>query len=194
MNKFDEQYYKTNNYANYLSKKERYLRTAEEIYQTFNKFSMLDTESTILDYGCGVGFLIAGFEKIGFNNVYGYDISEWASAKALEFGHKLISKPEGFYDLGIFLDVLEHMTDEQIDTTFLKLEFNKVLVRIPCSVPTDPKQFFLDVSRQDDTHINCKTPSDWIECFRKMGYKVHMELNMATIYNSDGCFCSLFIK
>ena len=60
---FDEQYYRSNNYTDYLSKRERYIKTAEEIQQVFHKFSVIDQQSTILDYGCSLGFLIKGFEK-----------------------------------------------------------------------------------------------------------------------------------
>ena len=69
---FDEQYYRSNNYADYLSKRERYVKTAEEIQQVFHKFSVIDQNSAILDYGCSLGFLLKGFEKAGFKNISGY--------------------------------------------------------------------------------------------------------------------------
>ncbi len=74
-NPYTEEYYKSNNYTNYLSKKERYSKTADEIYHVFNKFNIINKDSSILDYGCSLGFLINGFKKIGMDNVYGYDIS-----------------------------------------------------------------------------------------------------------------------
>lgn len=192
-NPYTEEYFKSNNYTNYLSKKERYARTAEEIYQTFTKFDILNKESIILDYGCSLGFLINGFEKIGVSKVYGYDISEWAVEQAKKDQCKIISTLEGTFDLGIFLDVLEHMEDSEITKVFSKINFNYVLVRIPCSVEENPTEFHLEVSRADNTHINCKTEKDWIEFFKKLGYAKHLYLNMSTIYNSNGCLCCLFI-
>jgi len=192
-NKFTEEYYKSNNYVDYLSKKERYVKTAEEIYQTFGKFKIIDQSSSILDYGCSLGFLIKGFEKIGFKNIYGYDISEWAISKAKELDCKIIERVEGTFDLGIFLDVLEHMEDSEITKVFSKIHFDYVLVRIPCSVEANPTEFHLEISRADKTHINCKTEKDWIEFFKKLGYSKHLYLNMSTIYNSDGCFCCVFL-
>lgn len=190
---FDEQYYRSNNYVDYLSKRERYVKTAEEIQQVFHKFSLVNQDSTILDYGCSLGFLIKGFEKVGFKNVYGYDISDWAVAQAKQNGCCILNHAQGTFDLGIFLDVLEHMTDQQIVELFAELKLNKVLVRIPCAVVEQPDQFYLEVSRRDATHINCKTDLSWIEMFANLGYRNCFRLNMSTIYDSPGCFCGLFV-
>ena len=190
---FDEQYYRSNNYVDYLSKRERYVKTAEEIQQVFHKFSVIDLESTILDYGCSLGFLIKGFEKAGFKNVSGYDISDWAVEQATKNGCNILNHAQGTFDLGIFLDVLEHMTDQQIAELFAGLKLDKVLVRIPCAVVEQPNEFYLEVSRRDVTHINCKTDQDWIAVFKGLGYYNCFRLNMSTIYDSPGCFCCLFI-
>ena len=177
----------------YLSKRERYVKTAEEIQQVFHKFSVIDPDSTILDYGCSLGFLIKGFEKAGFKNVSGYDISEWAVEQAKNNGCRMLDHAQGTFDLGIFLDVLEHMTDQQISDLFSQLKLDKVLVRIPCAVAEQPDEFYLEVSRRDVTHINCKTDQHWIEVFKSLGYCNCFRLNMSTIYDSPGCFCCLFV-
>jgi hypothetical protein len=192
-NPYTEEYFKSNNYTNYLSKKERYARTADEIYQTFNKFGILTKNSSSLDYGCSLGFLINGFEKLGISNVYGYDISDWAIEQAKKDNCKIISDLTGNFNLGIFLDVLEHMEDSEIESVFLKVQFDAILVRIPCSIETNPNEFHLEVSRADETHINCKTANQWIYFFKRLGYSKNLYLNMSTIYNSDGCLCCLFI-
>jgi SAM-dependent methyltransferase len=190
---FEEDYFKSNNYKDYLSKGERYFRTAEELYFTLNKVGILNHHTKILDYGCSVGFLIQGLQRIGCKDVYGYDISDWAIDLARKSGCNIIDKPEGTYDLVIFLDVLEHMTDEQIYDAFNKIKMGKVLVRIPVAIESNPNQFHLDVSRRDPTHINCKTDVQWIKFFQKLGYQNHLRLNFHTIYDSDGCFCCIFI-
>jgi len=192
-NIYNEEYFKSNNYVNYLSKKERYIRTANEIYNTMSKFSIIDTDTKILDYGCSVGFLINGLEKVGCKSVYGYDISEWASSEAKKNGCKILENPSGNYELGIFLDVIEHMTDQEIHELFNKIEVNRILVRIPCAIETNPSMFHLEVSRRDETHINCKTDKEWISFFERLGYQNHFRLNLTTIYDSEGCFCCLFV-
>jgi hypothetical protein len=137
--------------------------------------------------------LIKGFEKIGFKNVSGYDISDWAVIQARLAGCNILDHARGTFDLGIFLDVLEHMTDQQIIELFDQLNLDKILVRIPCAVEEQPDQFHLEISRRDPTHINCKTDQDWIEIFNRLGYRNHFRLNMSTIYDSPGCFCCLFV-
>ena len=57
---FNEQYFKTKNYKNYLDKKERYHKTASEVFDNLEKFSMITQTTKIIDYGCSVGFLISG--------------------------------------------------------------------------------------------------------------------------------------
>ena len=192
--KYDKDYFNTKNYKNYLERKDRYFKMAEELYQSFYKIGLLDKNTKILDYGCAVGFLIKGFENLGFNNVYGYDISDWAIEQAKKLNCKILDELDKHYDLGIFLDVLEHMTDNEILKVFNETNFNYIIVRIPCSHESDPNNFYLDISKIDETHINCKTPINWIDFFDKLGYNRYFKLNMTTIYNSDGCFCYLFIK
>jgi cyclopropane fatty-acyl-phospholipid synthase-like methyltransferase len=192
-NQFTEEYFKSNNYLNYLSKKERYIKTADEIYHILSKFSLIDDKTKILDYGCSVGFLMQGLDKAGCQNVFGYDISEWATAQAKSSGCNILETPEGLFDLGIFLDVLEHMTDQQILDLFEKIKVKNLLVRIPCSIESNPRVFHLEVSRKDETHINCKTDIEWISFFKNLGYKNHFRLNLNTIYDSDGCFCCIFV-
>lgn len=192
--KFNEEYFKSNNYKNYLDKRERYYKTASEVYDNLQKFSMIQPSTKIIDYGCSVGFLIKGLEKVGCNNVYGYDISEWAVNEAVKYGCKILEDPIGEYELGFFLDVIEHMTDQQILELFNSLTVDKIVARIPCAVESDPSQFYLEVSRLDETHINCKTDNAWLEFFKKLGYKRQFRLNLSTIYDSPGCLCCLLMR
>lgn len=191
---FNEEYFKTKNYKNYLDKKERYYKTAAEVFDNLQKFSMISETTKIIDYGCSVGFLIKGLEKTGCNNVVGFDISEWATNEARSIGCNIISSPEGEYELGFFLDVLEHMTDSQIITLFENLKVENIIARIPCAIESNPTQFYLEVSRLDETHINCKTDKAWLEFFQRLGYNKQFRLNFSTIYDSDGCLCCLLMK
>lgn len=38
------------------------------------KFSKLDMQQPILDYGCGVGFLLVYLKRMGFDDLYGYEV------------------------------------------------------------------------------------------------------------------------
>ena len=160
-----------------------------------DKLNLIDKQTKILDYGCAVGFLIGGFYKYGFQNVFGYDISQWALDKAKKNNIQIVDvlKKQNF-DIGIFLDVLEHMIDNEISNVLVNNNFDKIIVRIPCSVEENKKEFFLDVSKKDKTHINCKTETEWVKFFKQYNYNVCLKLNLYNIYNSKGCFCAIIIK
>jgi hypothetical protein len=190
---FDKDYFQSANYTNYLDRQEKYSRTAEEIFDRLKTFGLLNKKSSMLDYGCAVGFLSHGFRELGIDDIDSYDISEWAKEQARMRGCRVVESLKDYYNIGIFLDVLEHIDDAGIDTVFHKTRFGSVLVRIPCSVPGQPNKFYLEVSRRDPTHINCKTPEQWITKFRGFGYNTCLPVTMNTIYNSPGCFCAILV-
>ena len=105
---------------------------------------------------------------------------------------KILKDFKGSYDLGIFLDVLEHMNDKEIKKVFKKAKFKRLLVRIPCADKNSNK-FYLKVSRIDKTHINCKNKESWISLFKSFGYKSFLKLNLNSIYDSKGCLCLLIL-
>lgn len=192
--KFNESYYKNLNYINYLNRYEKYKKTADELDFYFKNLGLVKKNSKILDYGCAVGFLIKAFKKNGYKNICGYDISEWATNYAVKKHNcKIVKKLSKNYDIGIFLDVLEHMTDKSISKVFKNTFFEKIIVRIPCS-ESKKNKFFLKISRKDQTHINCKSKKNWISFFRKSGFKHFFKLNLNTIYDSKGCMCYLVFK
>ena len=190
MSKFEESYFKNLNYSNYLERYGRYSKLAEELDFYLFKFGFISKKFKILDYGCSVGFLIRALNKLGYKKVFGYDVSQWAISIAKKYKCKILKNYKGSYDLGVFLDVLEHMTDKEIIKVFNKTNFKQMLVRIPCS-EKNSKNFYLKVSRVDKTHINCKNKSQWISFFKKRGFKNFYPINLNTIYDSKGCFCYL---
>jgi len=192
MSKFEEQYFKNLNYSNYLERYGRYLKMAEELDFYLTKFGILSKSTKILDYGCSVGFLIKAFKKLGYKKIFGFDISNWAIKIAKKNKCKILKDFKGSYDLGIFLDVFEHMDDREIKKVFKKAKFKRLLVRIPCADKNSNK-FYLKVSRIDKTHINCKNKDSWISLFKSFGYKSFLKLNLNSIYDSKGCLCLLII-
>jgi predicted RNA methylase len=192
MSKFEEQYFKNLNYSNYLERYGRYSKMAEELDFYLTKFGFLSKSMKILDYGCSVGFLIKALKKLGYKKIFGFDISNWAIKIAKKNKCKILKDFKGSYDLGIFLDVLEHMNDKEIKKVFKKAKFKRLLVRIPCADKNSNK-FYLKVSRIDKTHINCKNKESWISLFKSFGYKSFLKLNLNSIYDSKGCLCLLII-
>jgi len=188
--KFNKKYFTSLNYSDYLSRQLRYEKCAEELSVYLKDKIGLNFDWDILDYGCAVGFLVNGFRKLKYK-CDGYDISDWAESQANLNGVEYVS-PSGKYDLVIFLDVLEHMTDESIVQIFNKLLPTYILVRIPCSMDGG-KTFHLPVSNKDKTHINCKSKNDWLRFFEwQLGYEAEFPLNLYTIYDSEGVMCYVF--
>lgn len=192
---YDEKYYKTNNYENYLNKSSRYEKLALEIVNFCSNIKIYKEDNKVLDYGCAVGFLMDGLLKLPNIKTYGYDISSWALSN-VDKKHTILSYEKIFkekFDFVFALDVLEHMTDEQVSDFLSKIDSNKIFVRIPVAA-LQGQDFFLEISRSDKTHINCKDKKNWIEYFKKFGFNNHIKLNLNNIYDSDGVFCALFFK
>lgn len=191
--KYNESYFKSLNYTNYLSRRDRYLKSAFEIHELLDKLQLINKESSIMDYGCAVGFLMEGFLELGYKNVYGVDISNWAVSQARKKGLKVVKNiTKAFFNMIVCLDVLEHMSDKDIYRVFAKYQSEILIVRIPCSV--DGKKFVLDVSNEDKTHINLKTKESWVKLLADLGYLTIIPLNLLTIYDTTGVMCALCLR
>lgn len=188
--KFDKAYYTTRNYTNYLDRQARYIHTAREITTLLASIKLINKNSKILDYGCATGFLMKGLIEAGYKNVVGYDISEWAVDQARDkMLHITEYKPQDF-DFVFSLDVFEHMTDAEIQDAVRTFDTNYILMRIPVA-QKHGHGFHLEVSNNDPTHINCKTKSQWKMFFSQLGYSLFLELDLYTIYDSDGVWCAI---
>jgi SAM-dependent methyltransferase len=191
--KYGKKYFESINYVNYLDRKNKYIKHAEDIKQLLESVSLLNPNSKILDYGCAVGFLLEGFKKQGYNNIHGFDISEWALEQCK---NKNLNVFENFqhesFDLITALDVFEHMTDKEIKSALNYFNTDTLLVRIPCSV--DGEDYHLDISKLDPTHCNCKTKNGWKKLFKSLGYDLFLNINISTIYDTPGVLCWLCVK
>lgn len=192
---FDESYYKTGNYTNYLEKKEKYKKLASELFFLFDCLNINNKNIQILDYGCAVGFLLDGIKDLGFNNIYGYDISSWAIEQASK-KHQILGSKEIYkktFDICFILDVLEHMNDKDAEHFLKNIKSKLIVFRIPVS-NDGGKKFVLEVSNNDKTHINCKEKNDWENIFFKYGFKKIIKLNLKSIYDSEGVFSGIAFK
>lgn len=107
---------------------------SESDYQYF-KFKYLpliksyDSNSSILDLGCGTGIMMNYLRKSGFNNVEGVDISEEQVDVAKKLGlNASVCEAALFldkchkYDLIFILDFIEHFTKEEILSLIAKIK------------------------------------------------------------------------
>lgn len=197
MREFGENYYKTGNYVDYLFRANKYKKLVKDLVKFMRIFD-INTQSKILDYGCGIGYLVKFFLDLGYHNMVGYDISQWA----VGFGIKRYKIPITTnidiiryknYDLCFMLDVLEHMFEDEIRYIFDNILItNFIVVRIPVSVSGDG--FYLDISNRDPTHVLARTRYWWINLFYEFGYKYVTSIQLEMIYDSIGVFCGIFKK
>jgi SAM-dependent methyltransferase len=192
---YNADYYKSSNYADYLERADRYKKTAYELVDLLRKLNLINRESRIVDYGCAVGFLLEGFYELGYRDVAGYEVSDWAIAEGTRRGNDITKWDDSVNwaqsaDVLTALDVFEHMEDAEIKRVLKVLTPSCLILRIPTSVDGG-KTFALEVSRQDPTHINCKTKDQWIQFLQKLGYETCLKLNLYTIYDTPGVTCLL---
>jgi len=185
---FNESYFKSLNYTNYLEREVRYKKMSKELVEYLMKMKLIQSNSQTIDYGCAVGFFAKGVNELGIS-CDGYDISEWAKAEAIKAGINVVSFSPHHYNVMFAFDVFEHMEDEDIVTAIKIFTPDTLLVRIPCSV--DGKDFHLDISKRDPTHINCKTKEQWMAFFMKCEYNQFERIDLYTVYDTDGVMCYL---
>lgn len=194
MNQYNEEYYKTGNYLGYMERKKRYSFIAKELNMFLDTISLADKNLKILDYGCGPGFLISSLNEYNYD-VCGYDISDWATKTSISYGNKMILTKDlsTKFDIVISLDVFEHMSEDNLHSLFQILNTKWLIVRIPVSI-NDNDEFYLEVSRQDKTHITCHNKIWWNYLFSKFGFFELFRFNLISIYDSEGVYCSMFMN
>ena len=191
---YTKEYFTSINYSDYLSRYDRYKKLAQDISGLLTDLSLVNKNSNILDYGCAVGFLLRAYKELNYKNAYGYDISEWAKSKAEERGVELLDNiKEINFDVTFCLDVIEHMTDLEIDEWLSDFNTKAMILRLPVA-SVDGGDYHLKVSRRDPTHVNCKTKNQWKEFLRKYGFVTFLNLNLLTIYDTKGVWCTLCLK
>jgi hypothetical protein len=191
-NFFDKEYFHSINFVDYEQRREKYNRSAYELF----KFLDIDTDTSILDYGCAVGFLLNGFRDLGVKNLSGYDVSNWAIENNI---NKQIECTDNIdiikipYDYAFVMDVFEHMFDNQIEFVLDNLNIFNLIVRLPVKL-INQDDFHLQVSRNDPSHVNCKTKGEWVDYIESFGYRFNNTLNLPSTYDSAGCFVGQFVK
>lgn len=132
-------------------------------------------------HNCAKGFLVRAFRELGFK-VQGCDISEyaltfapqgcWNCASDFQWNfHKIMH-----YTHIVCKDVLEHLTEEQLHKTLIKLKTlaNKMMVVVPMGnhgkyrIP----EYHLEIS-----HLIAENESWWEDAFKQAGWKVIKETN-----------------
>jgi len=192
MNDYNREYYESVNYTDYHARQDRYNQLALEITNHL-KVHELD-QDPILDFGCATGMLIKGLISLGYEEVYGADVSEWA-VEQCEAANLNVSTTTNYgrhYGLTFALDVFEHMTIDQFNEFMTQIRTKVLVFRMPICREGE-SDYFLECSRADSTHIIRWTRRQWEAEFRRHGF-VPLPINLHTIYNSEGVYTGIALQ
>jgi 2-polyprenyl-3-methyl-5-hydroxy-6-metoxy-1,4-benzoquinol methylase len=137
-----------------------------------NKLSI--TDETVIDYGCGTGVYSEMSRRYGYN-VLALDIFKTHRDYCKEQypNLKVIARPVKA-DLMYFIEVAEHMTDQEIQKALNAIDPKYILF----SSTPETTEWDLDWG-----HINIKQEAEWIAMFEKLGYKVIDKPNTPTTWS-----------
>jgi len=197
MNTFEEGYFINSSISNYDDyRKKKFDDQAKDL-----EVLGLKKTNSILDFGCATGGLLKSLKSRGFVNIKGTDISYWA----IEYGKQIfgLDVELQFYnrqllyfgaDYIFMFDVLEHLPDTEL-YIILKLAKQglkkQLLIRVPVSMK-EGEDFYLEVSRNDKTHIQIHSKEWWIDSLAKMGFIFKNIIESKSMYSSDGVFSGIF--
>lgn len=145
----------------------------------------------VLDVGCGVGTLVGEMARMGHEAV-GIDVNEAAIRNSVARAHchlvadsGKLDYPDGYFDLVVSREVLEHIDASQIDRCID--EWDRVgrgrMVHI--IAVTERGQSAYD----DPTHVNVRPESWWEATFRGHGYvRKHAPGVFYSLYGTTGYF------
>lgn len=153
---------------------------------------------TIVDFGCATGALIKEFRDRGHQLICGTDVSWWAIKEGRNlYGfdkytlqHLNYSLLEFNADWLLALDVLEHIDTDELEYILRTMSCNNLVVRVPISAK-EGEPFVLDVSRNDQTHIQCHTRAWWISMLCQR-FTFVSSIHGEAIYDSEGVFAGVF--
>ena len=124
-----------------------------------------------IDYGCGVGVYSDQFQKAGFD-IVAQDISK-AHRDFVKKHYpdlKVVARPVKA-ELMLFIEVAEHMTDEEIKQAIEKIDPEYILFS-STSAKTDYDKIW--------GHVNIKEQPAWVKFWNELGYKKVKDLTRPT--------------
>jgi 2-polyprenyl-3-methyl-5-hydroxy-6-metoxy-1,4-benzoquinol methylase len=131
--------------------------------------------STVLDFGAGTGVYSEAFRQSG-KYVKAYEI--WKEHREY-ISHKfplvwIVDQPVTT-DLMLFIEVAEHMTDDELVALMSKI--NPKFILFSSTSQVNPG------FDEDWGHINIKQQSDWIQFWARCGYEFVQDLGFPTSWS-----------
>lgn len=149
-------------YSNYQWLPELTIPLAHRIIRRLS----LIPQNKVLDFGCAKGFLVKALRLLDID-AYGVDISDYALQECDKdvseylLTHSWWESLAAFkdWDLVIAKDVLEHLTEQELDQTLYRFSLitRKLFVVVPLG---NGERFTIEAYEHDKTH-QLRKPLDW---------------------------------
>ena len=136
-----------------------FVELAQQVADYLKKYQ----PDTVIDFGCGTGVYSEVMRQNDFN-IVAQDIfkSHRDYCKDNYPDLKVIARPVKA-DLMLFIEVAEHMEDQEIQEAVFKI--NPVFILFSST----PETTDFDI---EWGHVNIKQEEQWVEMWKKLGYKV----------------------
>lgn len=191
---FEEKYFVKSDISNYRNYKDKKFHGLAEDLKGLLK------GKKVLDFGCATGGLTAALRAEEIDCI-GTDISYWAITFGREayglppavlqfYNRQLLDEP---FDVVLFLDVLEHISTEELHAMFKIIKAREIIVRIPVAL-CEGQDYLLEVSRNDKTHIQVHSKGWWRDFFLRHGYEEKGVIAMESIYDAPGVMAMVFVR
>lgn len=127
---------------------------------------------SVLDYGAGTGVYSAAFHRAGYD-VYAYEIwEEHRNYIGTKFPYVKFAAKPFTTDLMLFIEVAEHMTEQEIRKLFKEIRPKYILFS---STPEKNPGF-----DEDWGHINLRLEDEWLDLFDSLGFEYVRKLHTPT--------------
>ena len=166
-------------------RREEYRTWVDRGYTTYRRAGMLALHNngyetlrkhgatTVYEIGSGLGYFLAASEHASGYDMNGYSRRFAVEDLGVDPGRYRLGMPKRFprTDAIYCVEVLEHLTDEQISNLLKRCEA--------------PLFYFTSTPRKADNdaawgHINIKREDDWIEVFARYGYELECRCQAVT--------------
>ncbi len=155
----------------------RWKPVAEEMVKHYG----LEKDAKILEVGCAKGFLLYEFYKLGFKNVYGSDISEYAISETPEeirnnckaLSADSLDYPDNMFDLVLTIDCIHNLDSEGVKNSIkemMRVSKNKKNIFIRVGSYRD-KEEYNNIKTWAVTSPTIDSPEQWLERFERLGYE-----------------------
>jgi SAM-dependent methyltransferase len=154
-----------------------------------NQAQNLSAEGTIVDLGCGAGFLVEAFSNSGYECIgiegseAGVKIARLRNAK-LNIIHQPLSDklpfPDNSIQTIILNQVIEHL-ESAVQEKCIS-EAYRILSKRGVIIIHAPSKYNIKERKADPTHINLLSPSELSVLLKSKGFHSLIELNPALIY------------